>query len=96
MLDALKARINMIIRRRQAYRAVFATPEGKIVLADLAAFCGANTDLFHPDPHVTANNTGKFRVLQRVLKFLNMEDAQLQELIEQQRATDFQENANGD
>lgn len=42
-----------------AYRFVFALPEGRRVLADLAAYCNVNASSFAPgDPHRTAFNEG--------------------------------------
>jgi hypothetical protein len=68
----------LVPRRNAAYREIFATDAGRIVLADLARFCNAGRELFVPgDPHQTAYNVGKLRVLSRIRSFLDIDDAEL-------------------
>lgn len=86
----LPPQIRALLARRAAYREVFATPAGQLVLADLARFCGANTELMGPTSDVTAFNVGKHRVLQRITSFLVIDDRRVIELAQQQQeqATD--------
>ena len=60
------------VRMRRYYRHVFRTPAGEVVLKDLAQFCGADADLFDPDPRREAYDLGKRRVLLRIMGWLNM------------------------
>jgi hypothetical protein len=51
-----------------AYKSVFATENGKIVLRDLAKFCKADTDIFDPDSaRKTDFNLGKNAVYNRIM-----------------------------
>jgi hypothetical protein len=43
----------------RAYRVVFGSPDGQIVLADLVNFCGVAESAFDPNPTVHARNEGK-------------------------------------
>lgn len=81
----LPARVRALLARRAAYREVFATPAGQIVLADLTRFCGANAELMGPTPDVTAFNVGKHRVLQRIVSFLVIDDRKVIELAQAQQ-----------
>lgn len=53
----------------RAYQFVFAAPDGKIVLADLAAYCGARKSTFDPDARKHAHNAGKRDVFLRIQEF---------------------------
>lgn len=88
MLNRLPLRVRALIERRAAYRKVFSTPEGELVLADLARFCGANAELMGQTPDVTAFNVGKHRVLQRIASFLALDDRKVIELARQQQEQD--------
>lgn len=50
----------------RAYQVLFASAEGKIVLADLAAYCGARISTFDKDPHEHARNAGRREVFLRI------------------------------
>ena len=60
------------LRMRRHYREVFLSDAGKIVLDDLARFCGANADLFRMDARQEAYKLGKRRVLLRIASWLRM------------------------
>jgi hypothetical protein len=75
--------IDRILRRRSFYRAAFATPAGRAVLADLARFCHdgkpplvldqqGRTDLY-----MTGMEAGRQVVLRRIVEHLHIDDAQL-------------------
>lgn len=54
---------------RQAYRNVFASPQGRVVLDDLiASYCG---DCFDPtDSHKTANRLGERKVVESIVMMI--------------------------
>ena len=55
---------------------------GEQVLADLRDFAGLNQQTnFHPDPHVMAFREGKRAAVMRVIHHLNLDEAQVQQLI---------------
>lgn len=85
MRRLLPASMRVALERRAAYREVFSTPAGELVLADLARFCGGNTELMGLTPDVTAYNVGKHRVLQRISSFLAIDDRKVIELARQQQ-----------
>lgn len=55
----------------QAYRAFAATPEGKVILADLAVFCAANA------PANTERQQGRREVWLRIMHFTKMDPDEL-------------------
>ncbi len=68
----------------EAYRSVFETPQGEVVLAHLAKTC----HVFEPvavqgDPHMTYMRDGERRVVLSILKTLNYDLGKLQQLMEQ-------------
>jgi hypothetical protein len=71
LLVAAELRLHRL-RMRRYYRQCFSTDAGKIVLADLAQFCGSDQDLFDLDPRREAYRLGMRRVLLRISKWMNM------------------------
>lgn len=74
----------MLLIRRRAYRAVFDTPEGKKVLADLRRFCRAT------QPTADINNVqatylleGRREVWLRIATHLNLTEEDVYNLIEE-------------
>lgn len=75
---SLPGRLAFLWRRRERYRAVFGTPAGQEVLADLFAFCGmARMPAVPGDPIMTGVNIGLQRVGQRLGGILAMSDAEI-------------------
>lgn len=69
-------------------RLLFRTAEGALtiagerVLADLRDFAGlARQSNFDPDPHVMAYREGKRAVVMRIIHHLNLDEAQVQQMI---------------
>jgi hypothetical protein len=63
-------------RLRRAYKDVFSSEQGQLVLLDLQKMCVfANTDLVQPDLMLHAQ--GRIWVYKRIHKFLNMNDEEL-------------------
>lgn len=62
--------INEQIQR--AYHMVFGSPDGKMVVADLVAFCFGRRSTFDPDPRIHARNDGRRDVLMRIQEFTNL------------------------
>ncbi len=57
---------------QRAYHMVFGSPDGRLVLADLVAFCFGRKSAFHQDERVHAFNEGKREVLLRIQEFTNL------------------------
>ncbi len=69
------------LRALQAYRRVFATDDGRRVLADLVKASGLMTGAHvEGDSHATHVNIGKQWMVQRVLGFLKMTPDELTQL----------------
>lgn len=51
---------------QRAYHVVFGSPDGKIVLGDLVAYCFGRRSTFDPDARVHAFNDGRRDVLMRI------------------------------
>ena len=60
------------------YRAVFGSPEGKRVLADLAARHWMFRGLLHSDAHVMAHREGERGVVLAILEILELKPADMQ------------------
>lgn len=57
---------------QSSYHAMFMSPGGKTVLADLVGFCHGRTSSFDPNDRVHAFNEGKRAVLMRICEFTNL------------------------
>ncbi len=66
--------------RGTAYRRVFNSPSGKVVLDDLARFCRASESTFHEDSRVHALAEGRREVWLRIEKHLNLSPQELYDL----------------
>lgn len=74
-----KAR-DLLQTRRQKYQAVFDTPAGKDVLADLARFCRAHETTVTPEARTTDILEGRREVWLRIQQHLRLTDDELWEL----------------
>lgn len=82
MSDFWEAVKRLMHSRKQAYQFTF-EKDGvgpKIVLADLARFCRANSSTFHPDPRLHAVLEGRREVWLRIQKYLQLSPDELMEL----------------
>lgn len=71
------------------YHAVFDTPTGQRVLADLFTFCHFDKPSYvRGDTHETAFREGERNVLLRVSQILNLDFKTLQEMMKQEREYD--------
>lgn len=71
--------------RRQAYKKIFESEEGRVVLADLYKFCGVeNPTYVEGDSHGTAYREGMRRVALRIKGILKQDDEQIERLIKDQ------------
>jgi hypothetical protein len=71
-------------RKAHVYKAVFDTPEGKIVLADLIEFCHLQRSAVirsvvtgAVDPYSVMQAEGKRDVLMRIMKYVNLSYAEV-------------------
>lgn len=78
-----------VLPRRKVYRWLFSGENGDLrrvgehVLADLRSFCGADKPtLFNPDPIIMARRLGRREVFDRIIHFLNLDEAKVQQLME--------------
>lgn len=57
--------------------------DGEVVLADLREFCGVSRPtIFDPDGMVMARREGRREVFVRLMNFLNLDEALVQQLME--------------
>ena len=57
---------------QRAYHMVFTSPDGKVVVADLIAYCFGRKSTFDADPRVHARNDGRREVLMRIQEFTSL------------------------
>jgi hypothetical protein len=57
---------------QRAYHMVFGSPDGKIVLGDLVAYCFGRKTTFDPDARKHAFNDGRRDVLMRIQEFTTL------------------------
>lgn len=86
--------LDLVLRRRQAYRHVFNKEDRAVadVLADLSKFCRATTTpaVVSPvtqtmDPMATGILIGRLEVWHRISQNIHLSDADLYKMVEQQR-----------
>lgn len=83
----MSLRARLLGRTRRAYREAFGSPAGRIVLADLADFCGRDLEAFEPgDPHTTAYRLGLRRAYERIQRLCGMTEAEFQRIVDGERA----------
>lgn len=68
---------DLLRRRAQDYRSVFAGPVAERVLADLAKFCRAHESTFNVDARAHAVAEGRREVWLRIQKNLHLTDEQI-------------------
>jgi hypothetical protein len=82
--------ITAFVPKRKFWRWLFGDDEGKLsvpgeyVLADLRefSFAGAHQTCFHNDPVVMARRLGRREVFDRIIHYLNLDEATVQTLME--------------
>jgi hypothetical protein len=57
---------------QRAYRVLFGTPEGRIVLGDLIAYCHGRKTEFDENDRKHAFKSGQRDVLMRICEFMNL------------------------
>lgn len=57
---------------QRAYQVTLGSPDGRLVVADLVAFCFGRKPTFDPDPRIAARNEGRREVLLRIMEFTNL------------------------
>ena len=73
-------------RLSRAYKEVFESGAGRIVLADLSRHCGAGTEPMVPGaPDATAYNLGLLGPFTRIRRYLDMTEADLREIQRRER-----------
>ena len=65
------------------YRRLFKSPDGQKVLKDISNMCGLSRTSFDADPYKTAYFEGQRSVILRILKSVNITDAELNRLMKQ-------------
>lgn len=74
MIQRLFQDISDLVRLKRSYRAVFKTPEGQVVLRDLAKVCYAAQTTFDAEPHEQARREGARQVWLSIQSMLNIPD----------------------
>ena len=67
---------------RGAYRRVFESEDGKIILAHLAKYTGVTQNKFHPDHRIAAFHEGMRAVWIQIVKLLASDERQFQKRIQ--------------
>lgn len=75
--ERIEATITYLGRRRRNYRMTFTSSAGQQVLMDLAKFCRANETTFNTDARIHAALEGRREVWLRIQQHLNLTDAKL-------------------
>ena len=83
-----KVRTDMAQKTISAYKKLFATPEGQIVLRDLMNTTRFRGSVIGKDPYETYYNEGSRNVVMRIIETINMSDANLEKMLEEMRKTD--------
>jgi len=65
-----------------AYRRLFNTEDGKLVLNDMCKMCHFNASTFDPDPYQSANNEGKREVILRIMRTVESDPRELFKFLE--------------
>jgi hypothetical protein len=65
----------------RAYRVVFNSPDGRIVLQHLAEFCRAAESCFHADPRLHAMLEGRREVFLRIHHFAKLSDDEVVQMV---------------
>ncbi len=60
------------LRRYRAYKILFESPEGRMVLADMCRAHGVFDGGFHPDPYKHAESAGERNAVLRIITILNL------------------------
>lgn len=82
----MRSDLAFLFERRNRYRAVFDTPDGRKVLADLMTFCHVDRPVTVPgDAQMSAYNDGMRRVALRIASILRMKDEEIFALANQGR-----------
>lgn len=66
-----KARM-LLVSRRHAYKSVFGSVFGPVVMADLVKFCRGTETTFDSDPRIHALLEGRREVLLRIAQLTNL------------------------
>lgn len=86
----------VITRRRRdtiiAYKTVFNSKEGQKVLLDLMKSCHVMGTTFSSDPYETAYNEGARSVVLRIIKTINVDPKQMEELLKLGQSEDYYAN----
>lgn len=77
----------LIQRRQPAYKQLFNSPVGAIVLADLAEFCRAHKTTFHQNSRISDVLEGRREVWLRIQDHLKMSPDELYKVLEQEIKT---------
>lgn len=64
-----------------AYKRLFDTEDGKIVLKDLAKSCHFDTPTFDPDPYQSAFQEGERHLFLRIIRTINADPERLLEIV---------------
>lgn len=77
----------VVRQHRRAYREVFQSGQGKLVLADMAGACHAQSSTFVPgDPVMSAFEEGKRWVWIRIQNVLRMSEQDIDQVLEYARS----------
>lgn len=70
-------------KRLQAYRRLFSTDDGKLVLEDLMKSCYVKGSVVGKDPYETYYNEGARSVVLRIMQTVGITEAQIKQIAEE-------------
>lgn len=80
----LRDRVRLLFQRRHAYRTVFKSDEGRLILADLLRFARYHDPVIVPgDPLSTGFADGQRRIVTRIIKLTEMTEEQVLQMANQ-------------
>lgn len=83
-MEMNKILLGKFSKNHKVYREVFNTPSGKMVLKDLAKFCGQNSPTYvSGDSHASAYREGMRRVFLRIQSLIDLDEGEMRKLIKQ-------------
>jgi len=76
----------MLSRRRAAYAAFRSSPDGRVIVADLAAFCRYRRSTFDPDqpPEAMRHLEGRREVFLRLIAYGDISEHDIDRIIEEE------------
>jgi len=77
--------LNKKLDHSRAYKTVFGSEQGQLVLEDLAESCSVSTTVFDGNPHIMSFKEGRRSVILDILKALDMDESAIMDFYRQKQ-----------